>query len=65
MIITSERISLKHLLTVEALSDQEVMGLIHRAQAFKEGATWQPEKAQYFATNLFLKTAQEPTKASM
>ena len=27
MIITSERISLKHLLTAEALTDREVMGL--------------------------------------
>ena len=31
MIITSERISLKHLLTAEALTDREVMGLIRRA----------------------------------
>lgn len=63
MIITSERISLKHLLTVEALSDQEVMGLIHRAQAFKEGATWQPEKAQYFATNLFFENSTRTHKS--
>ena len=53
MIIRSERISLKHLLSVEALSDQEVMGLIHRGQEFKRGAQWNPEKSQYFATNLF------------
>ena len=38
MIIQSERISLKHLLSVEALSDLEVMGLIHRGQEFKKGA---------------------------
>lgn len=63
MIITSERISLKHLLTVEALSDQEVMGLIHRAQAFKAGATWQPEKAQYFATNLFFENSTRTHKS--
>ena len=36
MIITSERISLKHLLT-EALTDREVMGLIRRAGEFKQG----------------------------
>ena len=40
MIIKSERISLKHLLTVEALTDQEVMGLIRRGQEFKQGANW-------------------------
>ncbi|MEI5992233.1 aspartate carbamoyltransferase catalytic subunit [Enterococcus crotali] len=63
MIITSERISLKHLLTVEALSDQEVMGLIHRAQEFKRGATWQPEKKQYFATNLFFENSTRTHKS--
>lgn len=55
MIIKSERISLKHLLTVEALTDQEVMGLIRRGQEFKQGANWTPQKRQYFATNLFSK----------
>lgn len=63
MIITSERISLKHLLTVEALSDQEVMGLIRRAQEFKQGATWQPEKSQYFATNLFFENSTRTHKS--
>ncbi|ALS37967.1 MULTISPECIES: aspartate carbamoyltransferase catalytic subunit [Enterococcus] len=63
MIITSERISLKHLLTVEVLSDQEVMGLIHRAQEFKQGATWQPEKKQYFATNLFFENSTRTHKS--
>ena len=63
MIITSERISLKHLLTVEALSDQEVMGLIRRAQEFKQGAVWQPEKKQYFATNLFFENSTRTHKS--
>ncbi|MFK4565608.1 aspartate carbamoyltransferase catalytic subunit [Enterococcus sp. UD-01] len=63
MIITSERISLKHLLTVEALSDQEVMGLIQRAQEFKHGATWKPEKEQYFATNLFFENSTRTHKS--
>lgn len=53
MIIKSERISLKHLLTVEALTDQEVMGLIRRGQEFKQGANWTPQKRQYFATTSF------------
>lgn len=59
MIITSERISLKHLLTAESLSDQEVMGLIERAQAFKRGEKAELKKQQYFTANLFLKTVQE------
>ena len=57
MIIQSEEISLKHLLTVEALTDQEVMGLIRRAQQFKQGARWTPHKDQYFVSNLFFENS--------
>lgn len=63
MITTSERVSLKHLLTVEALSDQEVMGLIHRGQEFKRGARWAPEKEQYFVTNLFFENSTRTHKS--
>ncbi|BAK21613.1 aspartate carbamoyltransferase [Melissococcus plutonius ATCC 35311] len=63
MIITSERISLKHLLTIESLTDQEVIGLIQRAREFKQGRNWQPAKRPYFATNLFLKIVHEHIKA--
>ncbi len=63
MIIKSERVSLKHLLTVEALSDQEVMGLIRRGQEFKRGAKWTPGKEQYFATNLFFENSTRTHKS--
>ncbi|OTN76486.1 aspartate carbamoyltransferase [Enterococcus sp. 8G7_MSG3316] len=63
MIIQSEQISLKHLLTVEALSDREVMGLIRRGQAFKKGAKWTPQKSQYFATNLFFENSTRTHKS--
>ncbi|HIX69758.1 MULTISPECIES: aspartate carbamoyltransferase catalytic subunit [Enterococcus] len=63
MIIQSERISLKHLLSVEALSDQEVMGLIRRGREFKQGAKWTPEKDQYFATNLFFENSTRTHKS--
>lgn len=63
MIIQQERISLKHLLTVEALTDQEVMGLIRRGQEFKNGAKWTPEKEQYFATNLFFENSTRTHKS--
>src|SRR5699024_4798248 len=55
--------SLKHLLTVEALTDQEVMGLIHRGQEFKHGAVWRPEKKQYFAANLFFENSTRTHKS--
>ena len=63
MIITSERISLKHLLTAEALTDSEVMGLIRRAGEFKQGAKWHPEERQYFATNLFFENSTRTHKS--
>lgn len=63
MIIQSERISLKHLLSVEALTDQEVMGLIRRGREFKRGAKWTPEKDQYFATNLFFENSTRTHKS--
>lgn len=63
MIITNESISLKHLLTVEALSDQEVMGLIRRAQQFKRGSSWNPGKQQYFSTNLFFENSTRTHKS--
>ena len=63
MIITSERISLKHLLTAEALTDREVMGLIRRAGEFKQGAKWHPEESQYFATNLFFENSTRTHKS--
>lgn len=63
MIIQSEEISLKHLLTVEALTDQEVMGLIRRAQQFKQGARWTPRKDQYFVSNLFFENSTRTHKS--
>ncbi|HGL5759825.1 aspartate carbamoyltransferase [Enterococcus faecalis] len=63
MIITSERISLKHLLTAETLTDREVMGLIRRAGEFKQGAKWHPEERQYFATNLFFENSTRTHKS--
>ncbi|MEB7426222.1 aspartate carbamoyltransferase catalytic subunit [Enterococcus faecalis] len=63
MIITSKRISLKHLLTAEALTDREVMGLIRRAGEFKQGAKWHPEERQYFATNLFFENSTRTHKS--
>lgn len=63
MIITFERISLKHLLTAEALTDREVMGLIRRAGEFKQGAKWHPEERQYFATNLFFENSTRTHKS--
>jgi len=49
-------ITLKHLLTIEELTLQQVLGLIKRAEQFKNGAEWHPEKRLY-ATNLFFENS--------
>lgn len=63
MIITREQVSLKHLLTVEALSDQEVLGLIRRAQQFKNGDNWKPKQRKFFVANLFFENSTRTHKS--
>lgn len=63
MIVNQERVSLNHLLTVEALTNQEVLGLIKRGQEFKNGAKWSPDKEQYFASNLFFENSTRTHKS--
>lgn len=63
MIIQSQEISLKHLLTVEALTDEEVMGLIKRASQFKQGARCILNKPQYFVANLFFENSTRTHKS--
>lgn len=63
MIITSERISLKHLLTAESLNDQEVMALIKRAQQLKKGESPVLKKKQYFVANLFFENSTRTHKS--
>lgn len=63
MIISNEQISLKHLLTVEALSNQEVLALIRRAQQFKNGDNWKPKQRQFFVANLFFENSTRTHKS--
>jgi len=39
------------------MSNTEVLGLIKRAQEFKQGAVWQKPRAQIFASNLFFENS--------
>ena len=63
MIFSNEQVSLKHLLTVEALSDQEVLGLIKRAQQFKQGDNWKPKQRQFYVANLFFENSTRTHKS--
>lgn len=53
---------MKHLLTTNVLSLEEVTMILEDAQAFAEGATWQPEQ-QTFVANLFFEPSTR-TKCS-
>lgn len=53
---------MNHLLTTNALSIEEVRSILDDAQAFSEGAVWQPEK-QTFVANLFFEPSTR-TKCS-
>ena len=64
MMITEERVSLKHLLTVESLSNQEVLGLIQRAQQFKHGDRFKPWHRPMMVANLFFENSTRTHKAS-
>lgn len=59
----AKHMKLDHFVSVERLTDEEVIYLIQRAQAFKAGATWQPTKPQYFAANLFFETSTRTHKS--
>ena len=64
MAIADGKVSLKHLVTMETLTNEEVLGLIRRGGDFKNGrADFQLDR-QYFAANLFLKIQHEHTSLS-
>ncbi|MGX7058905.1 aspartate carbamoyltransferase catalytic subunit [Vagococcus humatus] len=63
MMITEERVSLKHLLTVESLSNQEVLGLIQRAQQFKHGDRFKPWHRPMMVANLFFENSTRTHKS--
>jgi aspartate carbamoyltransferase catalytic subunit len=46
-----------HFVSVEDLSNEQVLLLLKRAFAFKQGIKWQPPKKQIFAANLFFENS--------
>lgn len=61
--ITDGMVSLKHLVTMETLSNEEVMGLIERGLAFKKGEADYSLDRQYFASNLFFESSTRTHKS--
>lgn len=56
-------VSFNHLVSVESLTNQEVLGLIRRASAFKRGASWTPSNKPIFVTNLFFEDSTRTHKS--
>lgn len=63
MIIQENRVSLNHFLTVEGLTDKEVLGLIKRGIEFKKGAQPDIRHKQWFASNLFFENSTRTHKS--
>ncbi|MGT2929829.1 aspartate carbamoyltransferase catalytic subunit [Streptococcus dentasini] len=63
MVVTNGMVSLKHLVSMEILSNEEVMGLIRRGIAFKQGEAVFKLDRQYFAANLFFESSTRTHKS--
>ncbi|KAA9301910.1 aspartate carbamoyltransferase catalytic subunit [Aerococcus sanguinicola] len=57
MILNTQKICLQHLLSVESLSNEEVLGLIKMAQVYKYHPEHSPVQKQYFVSNLFFENS--------
>ncbi|HFI0139561.1 TPA: aspartate carbamoyltransferase catalytic subunit [Streptococcus suis] len=62
MTIVDGKVSLKHLVTMETLSNEEVFGLIQRGLAFKKGELVTLSR-KYYASNLFFEDSTRTHKS--
>ncbi|MGY3778793.1 aspartate carbamoyltransferase catalytic subunit [Isobaculum melis] len=62
MTATAQKLHLDHLVSVEALSNEQVMQLIKRAQDFKNGEVYTPSEKKY-AVNLFFENSTRTHKS--
>ena len=63
MAIADGKVSLKHLVTMETLTNEEVLGLIRRGGDFKNGRADFQLDQQYFAANLFFENSTRTHKS--
>ena len=63
MVVTNGVVSLKHLVSMEILSNEEVLGLIKRGLAFKDKKVTFSLDRQYFAANLFFESSTRTHKS--
>lgn len=63
MIIENGKVSLKHLVTMETLSNEEVLGLIKRGIQFKKGEVEIDHSRTYYVSNLFFENSTRTHKS--
>lgn len=63
MSVTNGKVSLKHLVTMETLSNEEVLGLIERGLEFKSGKVDVAHDRTYYASNLFFEDSTRTHKS--
>ncbi len=63
MTIANGKVSLKHLVTMETLSNEEVLGLIKRGIQFKKGEVDIDHDRTYYASNLFFEDSTRTHKS--
>lgn len=63
MTITDGKVSLKHLVTMETLSNEEVLGLIKRGLEFKKGQADFVLNKDYYVANLFFENSTRTHKS--
>lgn len=63
MIIENGKVSLKHLVTMETLSNEEVLGLIKRGIQFKKGEVEIDHSRIYYVSNLFFENSTRTHKS--
>lgn len=63
MSVISNQVSLKNLVSMELLSNEEVMGLITRGHQFKQGKVKLEDNSKIFATNLFFENSTRTHKS--
>lgn len=57
------RISLQHLVTMESLTNEQVLGLVERGVAFKQGQARVVTEGQIFTSNLFFESSTRTHKS--
>src|SRR3712207_7075009 len=63
MSVVNNRVALKHLVSMEHLTNEEVLGLISRGSEYKAGKVAIKDNSRHFAANLFFENSTRTHKS--